>query len=427
MDFFAEHFNKLILMLALAGCSAFCSGSETALFSLTPADLNRLRRSKNLPARSALLLYNRLPDFLLTVLFCNLVVNILFFTISSTFAMEFVRRYGTTAGAAFGFATLVFLLVFSEVIPKICGAAASYHFSLLAGLPMALLYRALRPVRSALRAILHYFERLANVRPEDDDAADELKLLFELGQNRGVLSRDENGLLTAVVELPEIRAGDIMTSRVDAAAIGQQATREDILQVARESGHSKLLMRGKDSDEFVGWVDAREAFFLLQPGDPAERIVRKLLALSEFDRGDQILHRFMEKRERMAVVLDERGASAGILALSDLASEIFGELGDEDVPPAEYVVSDGSNAYLIDGRLSLREWRRLFKIEEEFPGLYSLGGLMSAALGRPPVVGDSVTVAGVGLTVQTLRRSQCGIIRAEGVVAPERGAESELC
>ncbi len=427
MELLTEHYDKLLLMLVLACCSGLFSGSETALFSLTPADVNRLRRRGGLCARAALGLYAKLSDFLLTVLLCNLIVNILFFAISGTFAVSLGERYGATWGAAFGAGTVGALLLFAEVMPKIFGAAASFHASLIAGPPLALLHRLLWPIRRTLQEIVRYCERLADVRPEDDDAADELKLLFELGQSRGVLSRDENGLLTAVVELPEIRAGDIMTPRVDVACARADTPREEILQIARQAKHSKLPVLAKDGGEFSGWIDAREAFFRLQPCEPAARIVRKTICVSEFDRGDQILRKFLEKHARLALVIDERGGTAGILAISDLASEIFGELGDEDVPPAEYITAAGNGEYLLDGRLSLREWRTMFGIEEEFFGLYSLGGLVAAELGRQPAAGDEVRVAGMQLHVQNLRRRQCGLIRMTPSPAAAASKEEEGC
>lgn len=410
-DYLAANIDQLILMGVLLVLSGFCSGSETALFSLSPADLNRLRRKPSAPGAAILFLNGRLPEFLLTVLLLNNIVNIFFFAVSSVYTAHLITTCGAGAGAAFGVITLILLILCGEVLPKIIASAASYYCSILAALPMAILHRLLWPVRLIMHKVIHCLERAANIQSPTENAEEELKLLFELGKSKGELSTDENDLLTGVVELPEIRAGEIMTPRVDAVALALIATREEALEVAGRCRHSKLPVRDRESEEFIGWLDAREAFFRLQPGEAIARLVRKPLFLSEFDKGDQILRRFLDHHARLAVVLDERGATAGILALSDLAAEIFGELGDEEACPEEPVRQESENAWLLDGRVSVRELRNLFHIEQDFPAVQTVSGLMAAQLGRPARDGDWVEVEGLELSVAAMRKKRVGKVR----------------
>lgn len=413
MELVRDNLFELLSMVGLLLLSGVFSGSETALFSLSTPEVNRIRRRGGSTGEAVLFLRNRLPEFLLTVLFGNNVVNILFFAIGSELTVDISRQHGSGAGAGFGICCLLAIIVFGEVIPKSAAAAASYHFSLLAGLPMALLHRLIAPVRAVLKTVIHYIERVCNISVNPEDSGEELKLLFELGQSKGVISADESSLLRAVVDLPQVRAGEIMTPRVDTASVCFSARREELLRVARQAGHSKIPVRELHGEEYIGWVDAREAFFNLKKNESINKIMRKALMLSEFDRGDQIFHRFMESHNGLAVVFDERGATAGIMVLADLAAEIFGELGDEDRKPRESIRRENEDVYIVDGGVSVRELRNLCGLIPEHPGINSVGGLVASLLGRTARVGDIIETGGVKLSVLTLRKKRVGEVRVD--------------
>lgn len=409
--FILDNLTNIIILLILLVLSGCFSGSETALFSLNPVDLNKLRRSGKLASSAVLSLHQHLPDFLLTVLLGNMILNILFFSISGMLTLSIQKTYGHAQAASFGLFALFTLILCGEVTPKTVATATRYHFAMLSAIPMLALHKTVAPIRYILRKILTIIERMINFNPQSADGGDDLKILLELGQNRGDLSREESQLLSSVIELPDITASEMMTPRVDVSYINSLALREEALEAATRFGHSKLLLRESESEEFTGWIDAREAFFNIEDGQPVESIKRRLLVLSEFDRADQILARFMQTRFGLALIVDERGSATGILALSDLAEEIFGELGDEDARPMELISCDGPGAYIIDGSLSIREWNNQSGQDISLPGISTMGGLVTAILDRQAKAGDIAEIEDIKIEVLKLRKHRPGKLR----------------
>lgn len=416
-------FTQILLMGALLVLSGGFSGSETALFSLKAADLNRFRRQGGAVARAIEALHADLGEFLMTVLFCNMVVNILFFATSTVIAADIARAFGPEWAVPFGLGCLVLVILLGEVTPKTVAAAAAPFFSRLAALPMFALHRAFRWVRVLLGGVVRGLERAAGITPVSATVSPgELRLLVRMSRADGVISSDEHGLIGEVLELPDIRVREMMTPRVDAVTILDNATVGELLQTARDRGHSKLPVRNAATDEFTGWIDAREAFLrAASETDPIAPFARAPLFVSELDRADQVLARMQAERCRLAIVVDERGATEGLLTPADVAAEIIGEIGDEDAPPEEAVREDGENAYLVSGGVSVRDWRNLFGVAMPLPRAATLGGLATALLGRPPRRGDAVNLGNVRMEVCATAKRRVRSLRV--TLAPESETE----
>lgn len=338
-----------------------------------------------------------------------MIVNILFFSVGTVFSSRIIDKFGAGAGAAFAVISVLIVILLGEVTPKTIANASSYHFSRLFAIPVFLLHRLLLPIRLFLQKILQASERIAGVAVDKENPDEELKLLFEMGQSSGIISRSENELLAAVIDLPVIKAGEIMTPRVDLISIREDEPTSRLLEIAKEYGHSKVPVRSKDNDELIGWIDAREAF--IEPYKELKEFILPGLLISEFDNLDQVLDRFLAHNSWLAIVVDERGASAGILVLTDIISELFGEFGDEDAPPAQIVTKDGKDTYIIHGQLSIREWCHIFNINAQFPGVSTVGGLTTALLGRPAKKGDVVDYAGINIEVLKTEKRRIAKLR----------------
>ncbi len=411
IEILQKDLQQFLFMLLLLILSGLFSGSETALFSLGVSQLNALRRQRGPVSQAVLALRGELPDFLMTVLFCNMLINILFFAASTVLATDIVEAYGPAAGVIFGLVSLLLVITFGEVTPKTVAAIAQVPFCRVVAIPMYAIHRGLWLVRRGIGSLVSAFERIGNVQPPSPTVlAEEMRLLLESSRAGGVISTDEHVFINAVIELPDIHLNEIMTPRVDVVSIPLGGEAAELLALAREANHSKIPVRDPRTDEYVGWVDAREVFVAAAEG-PLKSFIRKPLILSEFDHADQALQTFLATRARLAVVVDERGSTAGILALRDILSEIFGEIVDEDEEGVEPIVAEGDDAYLLDGRVSVREWRTLFGVVRELPRVATVGGLVVALLGRPPRVGDRVRLGNLVMDVREVHRRRVRTVR----------------
>lgn len=412
-DIIADDYPQILLMGGLLVLSATFSGSETALFSLKASDLNRLRRTPGPSTNAVLALHASLGDFLMTVLFCNMVVNILFFACSTVLIGDLTAYYSKKLGEGYthlisiglGIASLLLVITFGEVTPKSVASISRVVFCRIVALPMLTIHRGLWWVRAVLGRIVILLESTLGLGSTHNALnPEELKLLIEASRADGIISADEHDLITEVLELPDVRVRELMTPRVDVVSVPTGASAEDMLHIARNSGHSKLPVRDTRTDEYIGWIDAR-GVFIREDASVSERDRLPPVYVSELDRADQVLVRFRKERLRLAIVVDERGGSEGILTLNDLVGVIFGGLGDEDELPAEPVREVGENAYLLSGDVSVREWRTLFGFGSDLPSVATVGGLVSALLGRMPRVGDRVRLGNLSMEVtRTARR-----------------------
>jgi putative hemolysin len=420
--FLAANAGKFLLMGGLILLSASFSGSETAIFNLQVPDLNRLRKHRGPAQQAALALAADLPAFLTTILFCNMMVNILFFATSTVIAGNLQATFGSGPAALFGLASLLVIIVLSEVTPKSVAAFASLRISILAAIPLYAIHRTLWGLRAVLDRVLLLLERLAGlVHAPRRLAEEELHMLMSLSREEGVISRHEHDLLTEIIELPEIRAQEIMTPRVDLAMIDADAPAGEAVALARRAGHSKILVRDPRADEVVSWADAREIFLAGEAGRVADH-AKPPLFVSEFDRADRILHVLRERHQRLAVVVDEYGGTAGIVTVQDVVEEIVGEIGDEDAPPQEPIRRVDDETYLLSGDVSVRDWRPFFGVGAELPNTVTVGGLATALLGRAPREGDIVRFGNVRLEILAVRRRRVETLRLTLVSAAETGA-----
>lgn len=430
LDLLVEDAHQLLLMMGLLVLSAGFSGSETALFSLNTSDINRIRREPGPASRAILALHNQLGDFLMTILFCNMIVNILFFATSTVLIGDLTeiaaQHYGPGSipfvSFGLGVASLLLVITFGEVTPKSVATVSRVSFCRIVAVPLLLLHRGLWWVRAFLGSLVRAFEALIGIRRSRDALnPEELSLLIEASRADGIISAEEHDLISEVLELPEVRVRELMTPRVDAIAVTPDDSIDAILNVARTSGHSKLPVRDPETDEYVAWVDAREAF-VHSDGESGAGLFRQPAYVSELDRTDQVLVRFRQEHLRFAIVVDERGASEGILTLTDLLGSIFSGIGEEDEMPQDPIEQVGENTYLLAGDVSVREWSDLFGIGADLPSVATVGGLVTTLLGRTPHEGDSVRLG--NLRLEVVNAAQRRILRIRLTLDPASGEET---
>lgn len=426
-DLIVHHASPLLLLGGLLILSAFFSGSETAFFSLDVAALNRCRRRQRVTDRALLALHRDLGECLVTILLGNLFVNLLFFAGSTLLLSSIHARHGAVGELVAGVAVLLVILNLGEIVPKTLGNAMPEAFAKVVAIPLYLLHQGLAPLRGILARINRVMERIARVDPDlSAFRAEELRLLVRMSRVDGVITDHEHALIQSVMELPAIRAGEIMTPRTAMVTCDPDASPEAMLALARSSGHAKLPVRDTGGDDVTGWVDVRE--WLGEEGEERPPLhVHPVVPVSEFDRADQILRRILATRQRMLFVVDERGALAGLLTIHDIAGEIFGEIGDEDAPPDEPVRMIDEQTYRLSGLVSVREWRTLFGVLRDLPRVATMGGLVTALLGRTARVGDAVTLGNLTMTVTRMHKRRVDEIRLTLKAEPGTPGEEASC
>lgn len=384
-------------LVLLVLCSAFFSGTETALMALNRYRLRHLAATGHRGARFAEALLKR-PDRLIgVILFGNNLVN----SAAAALVTILALRISGPAGVAFGtIAVTLLLLLFGEVTPKTLAAihperlafpgAYFYHFVL----------KFLPPISWMVRLITLFSNgllRLAGIRPDQSPAhsltIEELRTI--LAESGALLPRKRHEIMTRVLELGEITVDDIMIPQNDVVGIDLDDDWARILEVIRTSGYTRLPVYREAIDNVVGILHVKRLIQHPAPHELSKAILESLLDEPYFvPEGTPLnkqLVQFQRARQRTAFVVDEYGDIQGIVTLEDLLEEIVGDFTSEpDSDPTDLHRDEISGGYIVDAGTNVRVLNRTMNWRLPTDGPKTLNGLILEKLGTIPRKGTGL-------------------------------------
>ncbi len=400
----------LAVMLGLLCISAFFSGSETALFSLDRLKVSQFASSpRRLEQRVAELLAR--PRRLLTaVLLGNMVVNVLFFACSTVIVLQLDRQFGSLPAGLAGAGFLLLLVVFGEVTPKVLAASFNERTAKLAALPLGFFTRLSSLVHLGIDASVT--KLVPGLRGgETKFTLEELKYLVEMSKTRGIIDPAEEELIQEVVDFGQMRIKQVMVPRVEMGGFNLSEPREKLVELVRQTYHSKIPAYDRDIDRIEGVIHTKE--FLMNPDKPVRELVRTVAFVPETKTVESMLQEFRRTNTQFAIVVDEYAGTAGLVTLEDLAEEIVGEIEDEYDQPQEPVGHLGPGSYRLSGRLSIRDWEDIFDIGLKERHVNTVGGLVVSLLGHLPGVGEKVKLGNLVFTVSRMSRRRVEQVTVE--------------
>lgn len=408
------------LLGALIGVSGLCSASEAALFSLTPAERDR-------SSRRVRELLEHPKDLLVTVLLVNLVVNILFFAFADRLfegeALAALPGGGEpsvplwrTFAAVFG--ALLSLLVFGEILPKTLALRSRVGLSSWTAPGWLLASAAIGPLRRWLVRLMDAFGGVAE-RGEDErvPTAGHLGSVLEQTAQAGEFGTREANLLAEIVELGGMRVREIMTPRVDGLYLDVDGSnRDEVVHEAIEQRMSWLPVIAGTADEIRGSVRTRD--LLRAPEKDVSEMAMPVLFVPEVASCLDLLALLRERRATEAVCVDEWGGTAGYVTVEDVFEELVGELRVEGESREQSIVPLGEGAFQVPGWLSIRDWNERFGMNVVPTEFETVGGLVTALLGRIPRTGDSVAHGHLAMEVAEVRGRRVQWVRLRVMKTP---------
>lgn len=416
-EFFVRHAWQFALMVLLLGCAAFFSGAETAFFSLSPGQMFRLRQDNRRLARLVPTIMQNPTDVLTAALLGTNIVHILYF-ICSTMIIVDAQRYlmhGSVWAMIMTVATFLGIVVLGEVVPKTVAYVGAQRLAPLVAGPMAAIVKIVKPIRKFLSVIV--VEPIARLfapsgNTETGLTHEELATLLALSEKRGVITADESELLQELLELTDLRAGDIMVPRVDMVACDINSSRQDLLEIVRERHITRIPVYEGDLDHIVGIVHAKR--ILVEP----EKSIREVVSPVEFvpisAPLEKVLIQLRTRRSQMAIVVDEYGGTAGVVTLEEIVEEIVGDITEgREESTGPFVRQVGKNEWLVDGDLPIHEWTEAFPMDLGNVRFKTVGGLVISILGHIPQVGEQARYRNIVFTVEAMRRRRIGLLRVK--------------
>lgn len=381
----------VLVLLLLA--SAYCSASETALFSL-PATRIRAYRSCLEPNKTLIAsLLDHPRDLLVTVFLLNTLVNIL------------IQNY---VSALFGEAgswilkvivPLFLMLVLGELIPKYIGLRINIALASFVAPSINFIHKALRPIRQLILDVTVPVSRLLFffLRPEEDITKDEMKHVLDTSQQHGVLDKDEAELVWGYVNFQDTTVKELMQPREDVIFydIEEPLTKLEHLFVDKQC--TRIPVYQDTTDNILGIITARQYFLhqheIHKPQDLTAHLTKPYF-VPETTLARSLLWQFEESKQVIALVVDEYGAVSGLITREDLFEVVVGDISDLRDTDEEYVLS-GPNEIIASGKLDLGEFNEIFKADlHSDTDMVTLGGWLIEKIGDIPKSGTKFETSG---------------------------------
>lgn len=381
-----------VVFLALSVLlSAFFSGAETALLSLGRIDMQRMREKGDRRAALIRSLKAHTPRLLASILMGQNLFNSAASALATALATAWLGDlYGLPAAILFSTAVL---FVFAEMLPKAVGAASPVAISQAVAVPINAVMRALSPLTDLFVGAMTRGLALFGLRPTRPGLTEEeLKSVFNLGADEGLIHGEERRRLHKVLEFGDKTARDIMVPRTRVVAVPETAGYEDVRLVLREHKLSRLPVYRGSLDNVVGILKAKLLFDVTDEEEKSFSLPRYLdppFLVPETKPADDVFREMRRRRSHMAIVVDEFGGTAGVATLEDAIEELLGPIQDEfDTEETPGFAPAGDRAYLLDGTLRLEELEEHFRLGLARQDSETIAGHLLVRFGRIPRKGE---------------------------------------
>jgi len=362
-----------------------------------------MQKSKHRLQSLVALLLQKPGQLLNCLLFGNMCVNVLYYSVCSVFIIRVGQQNGLTAATIVAGVTFIIIVLFGEILPKSVAYVNSKAFSLTAALPVFLCLQIFAPIGFVFKfLILEPFLRivLGPKRMPKAVTVSEFKSLIETSRRQGLITADETRLLEEVVELGFIKVRHVMKPRVDMLVCAVTESADKARGLMLKNHVTKLPVYVKTIDNIVGLVKLRQ--LLLKPDVSLDRLVQPVHFVPEQKSVESLLDFFRKTQTDMAVVVDEYGGIAGSVRLEDISDELF---GTEELPGGiEPIEQIGPFEYRLSGDLAIHEWTDVFGIDLDETRLSTVGGLVTTLLGKIPKSGDMAYLKNLKFTVERVRK-----------------------
>ena len=412
---------QLAAIIILVLLSAFFSSAETALTTVNRVRLKTLADEGNKRAVTAIHVLDQYGKMLSAILIGNNIVNLTASSLATTFAI----RINLTVGIATGILTVV-ILILGEIVPKNMAMVYSEKLALFYAGIISGLMKLMTPVifavdllANGIMKVLHIDRNLHTAMTEN-----ELRTYVEVSHEDGVIESEEREMIYNVFDFSDAVAKDIMIPRIDMASISEDAGYDEVMALFKECMYSRIPVYREDKDNIIGLINIKDFILVtdkesFQIGD----ILREAYYTYEYKKTADLMMEMREKRVNVSFVLNEYGATVGMITLEDLIEEIVGEIRDEyDEDEEELIREVGEREYLVEGSMKLDDINDQLGTELMSEDYDSIGGLLIENLDRLPEDGETITLEN-GITLQVKGINQNRIINVLMTLPEESGEE----
>ena len=409
---------RILVQILLLCASAFFSGSEVALFSLSKIDLDRLRRERHPQVGNLYGLLEQPRRLIISILCGNEFINI---AAAANMAAILLTFFGETQAGLINLAVMVpMLLLFGEVTPKTIAISDPVRISsrIVAG-PMTFWVRIVTPVRWLVRIGADRLTTLLVGEEKSKDnilLADEVRLLAKELEESGELRVEERALVDSFLAAGATEVVEVMLPRTRMVFLTDRMSVPEIIERFRTVRQTRLPLYHGHRDNLLGFVRAEELMQLVLNGVDLgtvrlEDLLHPIEVVPPTKKLDEMLEHFRAHDISAAVVLSEFGGVEGMVTLRMVLDVMFRPVSGRNLPSERYAGPE-TGTFDVPGEMRLNEFNLLTNFNVDDPRMTTVGGLVYRHLDRLPAVGDQVTIEGIGFTVLEMNEHRIARVRA---------------
>lgn len=342
------------------------------------------------------------------ILIGNNIVNI---SASSLATILVTRAFGDMyVGVGTGILTLL-VLIFGEITPKTSATLYSETMALRFAKPIYMIMQVLTPVIFIVDKLSQGVLRLLHVDPnkkQDAITEDELRTIVEVSHEEGVIESDEKKMIYNVFDFGDSVAKDIMVPRIDMTFIDVDATFSEVIEVFREVKYTRYPVYEETTDNVIGIINIKDLLLTENQKKFCIRdYLREPLYTYEFKKTAELMVELRKTQNNIAIVLDEYGATAGLITLEDMLEEIVGEIRDEyDEDEEDLIRRIGPREYVVEAAMKLDDLNDQLGLDLESEDYDSIGGFIIGLLDHLPEEGEEVTHKTLRFVVDKVDRNR---------------------
>ena len=390
----------LIILCLLLLASALISSSETAYFSLQPADIDDLESRTDAKSKLVLALREKPKSLLATILIGNNFVNVTI-TLLATYIVSEMFDMTNHPFAAFVMEVIVItslVLLIGEITPKIYAAKRPVKIARFMARSLQVLMVIFRPLSKLLVNSTSFMDKHLE-KKRDEISMDDLSTAVEIATGASTPT-EEKEMLKGIASFTEKEVSNVMKPRIDMVAIERDMPFREMLATVIKSGFSRIPVYEETLDKVAGILYVKDLLpYLDAQSYEWQKLLRPAFFVPENRKINDLFQDFREKKIHIAIVVDEYGGTSGLITMEDVIEEIVGEINDEfdNVKREQHYTKLDDGTYLFKAQTSIVDFCKVFNVSENYfepmqGEADTLAGLVLEIEGRIPEVGFSFNI-----------------------------------
>ncbi len=369
--------------------SAYFSATETAFTSLNRIRMKNMAGEGSQRAKKVLELEEKYDNLLSTILIGNNLVNIACSSVATVLFVQLTAEYGATLSTI---VTTIVVLIFGEISPKSLAKEHPEAFASFSAPIIGFLMVLMTPLNFLFRQWKKFLSKLFKTEDKKAITEDELLTIVEEAETEGGIEAEQSELIQNAIEFNELEAWDVLTPRVDIEAVEIDATKEEVAEIFRKTGFSRLPVYEGDLDKILGVLNQKDFHnYVFRSKKTISDFVKPVVYVAGSMKAADLLKKLQINKSHIAIIVDEYGGTAGLVTMEDIIEELVGDIYDEhDEVEAQDITLLQDGSYRVLCSTNVEKMFDYFDEEVELDAT-TVNGWVVLQLDKLPSAGDTFT------------------------------------